>query len=234
MPFKGNWTQQAGLFIYRSPAWVYQASCTYCSSGFWRRNDATTTSFNENTTMLFSPKRNTYVLHLEKTYILTVMTCDCICNYLPFIAWKQVILKNQFARSKPLILCVSENKLDIDMGIPEENGISRAKSTHGNLGLVPMLEPQFSWSSYSTASHCLTTQPMIILTGMPKGTGSGQFRRKDRKDCDTTEMTLVSTDIFTPEVTRKSSWSQESPTTTHTLGGLGILKQAEVCNSESS
>lgn len=97
-----------------------------------------------------------------------------------------------------------------------------------------MLEAQFSWSSYSTASHWLTTQPMIILTSMPKGTGSGQLRRTDRKDRDNIKKTLISTDIFAPAVTRKSSSSQKLPTTTHTLGSLGILKQAEVCNAESS
>lgn len=94
------------------------------------------------------------------------------------------------------MLCVSENRLEIDMGILEEKRISRGKSTYRNLRLVLMLEVQFSWSSYSTAPHWPTTQPTIILTGMPKGTCNGQLRRKERKDCDNTEKTLVSTDIF--------------------------------------
>lgn len=124
-----------------------------------------------------------------------------------------------------MILCVSENRLEIDMGTLEEKRISRWKSTYRNLRLVLMLEVQFSWSSYSTASYWPTTQPTIILTGMPKGTGNGQLRRKDRKDCDNTEKTLVSTDIFTPQVTRKSSQSQELPRTIHMLGSLGILNE---------
>lgn len=82
------------------------------------------------------------------------------------------------------------------MGILEEKRISRGKSTYRNLRLVLMLQVQFSWSSYSTASHWPTTQPTIILTGMLKGTCNGQLRRKDRKDCDNTKKTLVSTDIF--------------------------------------
>lgn len=126
------------------------------------------------------------------------------------------------------MVCVSESRLEIDMGILELKRISTEKSAYGNLGLVLMLKAQFSWSPYSATSHPAHDHTCC----MSKGMGRGQSRRKDRKDCHNIEKSLISTNIFTTEVTRKSSWLQELPKTTHTLGSLG-MKQ-EVCNSHSS